>query len=190
MLSKEKQEYFKELLTKRLADLLDEANKTVSGMTDLRENFPDPTDRAALEAERNLTLRIRDRERKLRNKIEEAMARLEEGNFGICEVCGEKIGFKRLEARPVTTLCINCQEEQEVDEEKHQGGYPATSSFSGQTQGGMNDPVASGGECTRIKRFIEMPKRIGVHFSMGLKLTQPGQAWLFPPPSLIAIPLT
>ena len=50
------------------------------------------------------------------------MARLEEGTFGICEVCEEKIGFKRLEARPVTTLCINCKEDQEVDEEKHQAG--------------------------------------------------------------------
>lgn len=105
-----------------MQDLEDEASITVDGMRQDGSPFPDPTDRAALESERNLTLRIRDRERKLRNKIEEALARIKDGNFGICEICEEEIGFKRLEARPVTTLCINCKEEQEVDEEKHQPG--------------------------------------------------------------------
>jgi len=105
-----------------LDDLESEASTTVNGMRKDSAAFPDPTDRATLESERNLTLRIRDRERKLRNKIEDALARIEDGTFGICEVCGEEIGFKRLEARPVTTLCINCKSEQEQDEEKHQTG--------------------------------------------------------------------
>ena len=65
MLSKKKQEYFKKLLTKRLNELLEDANKTLTDMTDQTQNFPDPTDRASMESDRNFELRIRDRERKL-----------------------------------------------------------------------------------------------------------------------------
>jgi DnaK suppressor protein len=116
MLTKKKKEYFKKLLSQRLEELLDEANKTVSGMTDQGDNFPDPTDRATLESDRNFTLRIRDRERKLIGKINEALERIEEGSFGICESCGEDISEERLKARPVTTLCIDCKKKQEMDE--------------------------------------------------------------------------
>lgn len=105
-----------------LDDLENEVSTTVDGMRTTGGAFPDPADRATMESERNLTLRIRDRERKLRNKIEEALARIEAGTFGICEDCGEEISFARLDARPVTTLCINCKSEQEQDEEKHQAG--------------------------------------------------------------------
>ncbi len=100
-----------------MQELLSEAGKTVEGM-DEEENFPDPTDRASLEADRNFTLRIRDRERKLILKIQEALKRLEEGEYGICESCGEKIDKARLKARPVTTLCIDCKSTQEVEERK------------------------------------------------------------------------
>lgn len=120
MLSKKKQEYFKKLLTEKLDELLEEAIRTVSGMTDQRETFPDPTDRASLESDRNFELRIRDRERKLIKKIRDALERLDEGTFGICEACGENISEKRLEARPVTTLCIECKKRQE-DEERLKG---------------------------------------------------------------------
>ena len=116
MLSKNDLEYFKDFLEKRLDGLLDEATKTVSGMTDHRDNFADPTDRATLESERNFTLRIRDRERKLIVKIKEALSRIENGTFGICEECGEGISEQRLKARPVTTLCINCKKSQESEE--------------------------------------------------------------------------
>lgn len=116
MLSKKKQEYFRELLTQRLNGLLDEANKTVSGMTNNRENFPDPTDRATLESDRNFTLRIRDRERKLIGKIKDALERLENGTFGICEECEGGISEERLIVRPVTTLCIECKKKQENQE--------------------------------------------------------------------------
>ena len=109
-------------LNEMLEDLENEVSSTVDGMRKGGGAFPDPTDRATMESDRNLTLRIRDRERKLRNKIEEALARIETGTFGICEVCEEEIGYARLEARPVTTLCINCKSEQEQDEEKHQTG--------------------------------------------------------------------
>jgi DnaK suppressor protein len=116
MVTKKKQKYFKNLLTERLNELLAEANKTVSGMTDQVENFPDPTDRASLESDRNFTLRIRDRERRLISKIKDALDRLENGSFGICESCGEEISDKRLKARPVTTLCIDCKKKQENQE--------------------------------------------------------------------------
>ena len=115
-MTKKREDYFKKLLTKRLDNLLAEANKTVTGMTDQGENFPDPTDRASLESDRNFTLRIRDRERRLIVKIKNALDRIENGTFGICEECGENISDKRLKARPVTTLCINCKKKQENQE--------------------------------------------------------------------------
>jgi DnaK suppressor protein len=110
--------YFKELLTERLQTLLSEAEKTVTGMTNEEDTFPDPTDRANLETDRNFLLRIRDRERKLILKINQALARIEEGTFGICEECGQEISQERLEARPVTTLCIECKTKAEAEEKK------------------------------------------------------------------------
>ncbi|MGD9124084.1 MAG: TraR/DksA C4-type zinc finger protein, partial [Desulfarculaceae bacterium] len=70
----------------------------------------------ALESDRNFLLRIRDRERKLISKIQDALARIDDGTYGICEVCGEDISSERLKARPVTTLCINCKKRQEAQE--------------------------------------------------------------------------
>jgi DnaK suppressor protein len=116
MLSEEKNTYFKELLTEKLNELLSTANRTVSDMTDQGQNFPDPTDRATMESDRNFELRIRDRERRLISKIKEALDRIEQGTFGICEECGEEISEQRLIARPVTTLCIECKKRQETDE--------------------------------------------------------------------------
>ena len=107
---------FKQILQQQLDELLREAGKTVAEMADEKTNFPDPTDRASLESDRNFELRIRDRERKLISKIREALERIEEGEFGICESCEEEIGEARLKARPVTTLCIDCKTEQERQE--------------------------------------------------------------------------
>jgi DnaK suppressor protein len=109
-------EEFKAILEAQLEALLKEAGKTVSEMTDENGNFPDPTDRASLESDRNFELRIRDRERRLIMKIREALNRIETGEFGICESCEEPIGEARLRARPVTTLCIDCKTEQERKE--------------------------------------------------------------------------
>lgn len=109
-------EFFKKLLTERLESLLAEASGTVSGMIDEKPGFPDPTDRAAMESDRNFTLRIRDRERKLIAKIREALERIEDGTYGICESCGENISIKRLKARPVTTQCIECKTKEEARE--------------------------------------------------------------------------
>src|SRR3989339_1994865 len=97
-------------LQSQLDELLAGAERTVVDMTSVEEeNFPDPTDRASLESNRDFTLRIRERERKLIFKIQEALERLDEGEYGVCESCGEKIGIARLKARPVTTLCIDCK---------------------------------------------------------------------------------
>lgn len=106
-------EEFRVLLQNQLDELVQEAGKTATDMADEKTNFPDPTDRASLESERNFELRIRDRERKLIGKIREAMERLEDGTYGQCESCEEQIGVARLKARPVTTMCIDCKTEQE-----------------------------------------------------------------------------
>jgi len=110
-------EFFRNLLNQRIQELRTEAGKTVEDM-DGDENFPDPTDRASLESNRNSVLRIRDRERKLIFKIQEALKRLDDGEFGICEQCEQEIGIERLKARPVTTLCIDCKSTQEFEEKK------------------------------------------------------------------------
>ncbi|TNF48671.1 MAG: RNA polymerase-binding protein DksA [Deltaproteobacteria bacterium] len=115
-MNKKKLEEFQELLQEQLDQLLHDAGKTVSEMTDEKTNFPDPTDRASLESDRNFELRIRDRERRLIGKIREALDRIEAGEFGECEDCGDQIGDARLRARPVTTLCIECKTEQERQE--------------------------------------------------------------------------
>lgn len=115
-MDKEKIEEFRQILQEQMDQLLRDADRTVSDMTDEKTNFPDPTDRASLESDRNFELRIRDRERKLIAKIREALERIEAGEFGECEDCGEEIGQARLKARPVTTLCIDCKTEQERQE--------------------------------------------------------------------------
>jgi len=109
----------REELQHQMDELLAGAGKTVSDMTTvLEENFPDPTDRALLESNRNFTLRIRDRERKLLAKVKEAIKRIDSGIFGICEGCGGKIEEKRLIARPMTTMCIDCKTVAEEEELK------------------------------------------------------------------------
>lgn len=116
-MDKKRLEYFKNFLNGMLNDLLNEAGRTVSDMSESNEeNFPDPSDRAALETDRNFLLRVKDRERKLISKIKEALERIEDGSFGICDHCEEEISVKRLEARPVTTSCIECKKEEEENE--------------------------------------------------------------------------
>lgn len=117
-LKKEDLEYFQGILQKQLDDLVRGAGRTVDDMTEIetKTSFPDPTDRASMESDRNFELRIRDRERKLINKIRKALEKIEDGTFGFCEVCGEPIEFKRLEARPVTTHCIECKTSEEEEE--------------------------------------------------------------------------
>ena len=115
-MTQDKLEYFRGILLEEKRTLLEEAGRTVSEMNSDTTNFPDPTDRATQESDRTLDLRIRDRERRLLSKIQEALNRIDAGTFGICEVCEEEISEARLKARPVTTLCIDCKMEQERQE--------------------------------------------------------------------------
>src|SRR4030042_4283298 len=110
-LDEKRREFFRSLWNEQMKELIEEAGKTVNDMTITEGEFPDPTDRASWESDRNFLLRIRERERKLITKIAEALARIEEGAFGICERCGEEISEKRLGARPVKTPSHRCQEE-------------------------------------------------------------------------------
>ena len=114
----EKLEFFRCMLVEEMKSLLSEAGKTVTEMTSDSSNFPDPNDRATQESDRNFELRIRDRERKLINKIKDALNKIETGDFGICEGCGDEIGEARLKVRPVTALCINCKMEAEQKEKR------------------------------------------------------------------------
>jgi DnaK suppressor protein len=109
---------FRKLLAERKREILEEAGRAVGTMNGVDESFADPTDRAALESDRNFLLRMRDRERKLLSKIDEAVARLDDGSYGRCEECDNEIGIERLKARPVTTLCISCKSAQEAREQK------------------------------------------------------------------------
>jgi DnaK suppressor protein len=110
---------YRKLLEDKRAEILSEAERTLIELTDQSGSIPDPNDRASAEADRSFELRIRDRERKLLPKIEDALKRIKEGTFGSCEGCGEEIGMKRLEARPVTSLCIDCKTLQEKNEKGH-----------------------------------------------------------------------
>ena len=108
--------HFEEILGSWKRELMDEVDRTVHHMQDEAANFPDPNDRATQESEFGLELRTRDRERKLLRKIDSALARIEERSYGFCEETGEEIGLKRLEARPVATLCVEAQERREMAE--------------------------------------------------------------------------
>ncbi|MCW7754601.1 RNA polymerase-binding protein DksA [Desulfobotulus sp. H1] len=112
-MDKEQIEYFRTYLVTQLDELLHQADGTVSGMTEPKENFPDPTDRASHESNRNFELRIRDREHKLIKKIKQALDRIDNGTFGVCDSCGEDIAVERLKARPVTAQCIECKTKSE-----------------------------------------------------------------------------
>ena len=115
-MSDEQLEHFREILNAWKRELMYEVDRTVHHMQDEAANFPDPNDRATQESEFGLELRTRDRERKLLRKIDSALARIDDGSYGFCEETGEEIGLKRLEARPVATLCLEAQERRELAE--------------------------------------------------------------------------
>jgi DnaK suppressor protein len=112
-------DHFRGILSNWKRDLMEEVDRTMTHMKDEAANPPDPNDRATLESEFALELRTRDRERKLIRKIEEALSRIEDGSYGYCVETGEPIGVKRLEARPVATLCIEAQERRERREKQY-----------------------------------------------------------------------
>ncbi|MEW6544606.1 MAG: TraR/DksA C4-type zinc finger protein [Nitrospirota bacterium] len=106
-------------LERQRADLLEEAGMALLNRSEL-EPFPDMTDQASAEVDQNFSLRLKEREQKLVKKIDEALERIASGTYGICERCGQTIPYKRLKARPVTTLCIECKTLQEQEEKVRQ----------------------------------------------------------------------
>lgn len=117
-MDKERREEFRLLLLKERERIIEEAMRTVDGMNKKEITFADPLDRASLESDRNFQLRLRDRERKLLKKIDDAIRRIETDTYGICEICGSEIDYERLRARPVTTMCIDCKNDQEEEEKR------------------------------------------------------------------------
>ena len=110
-------EAFTEQLTEWRKELEGGLNTSMQSMhREEQASYPDPTDQATMESDRDFDLRIRDRERRLIRKIDQAMVRINDGTFGMCESCGGQISVKRLQARPVTTLCIDCKTAQEIEE--------------------------------------------------------------------------
>jgi len=111
-------QYFKQKLTNWKNELLRESSQTLSNLQNENEAKPDITDRASEEIDRSFELRTRDRERKLINKIDAALKRIEDGSYGYCEETGDPISIKRLEARPVATLSLEAQEMHEKAEKR------------------------------------------------------------------------
>jgi len=112
-------EFFRQKLLAWREDLLAESRETLNHLKEENWNEPDLNDRASVETETTIELRTRDRYRKLIDKIESALVRIDKGDYGFCEETGEEIGLKRLEARPVATLCIEAQERHENYERTH-----------------------------------------------------------------------
>ncbi len=112
-------EYFRQKLLHWRTELLDESNETLQSLQEGSVAEPDLADRASTETDRSLELRTRDRARKLINKIDEALERIDDGSYGYCEETSEPISIRRLEARPVATLSIEAQERHERMEKTH-----------------------------------------------------------------------
>ena len=112
-------EYFRRKLLNWKAELLDDSKSTIEGLQDSTRNIPDIADRASEETDRALELRTRDRQRKLVSKIDSALRRIDEGEYGYCEETGEPISLKRLDARPIATLSLEAQERHERSEKVH-----------------------------------------------------------------------
>ena len=111
-------EYFRQKLVSWKKDLLKESSQTLNNLQNENEAKPDITDRASEEIDRSFELRTRDRERKLINKIDTALQRIEDGSYGYCDETGDPISIKRLEARPVATLSLEAQEMHEKAEKR------------------------------------------------------------------------
>jgi len=113
-MNKRETEKFRKLLVEQKRQILQNASRTLGGEIHLDpDDFPDEIDLASSESALSFTGKLRAREAALLVKIDRALEKMDEGEFGICENCGEKIGIKRLEARPVAELCIECKTEQE-----------------------------------------------------------------------------
>ena len=112
-------EFFRRKLVNWKNDLLSDSKETIEGLQDNTRNIPDIADRASEETDRALELRTRDRQRKLVSKIDAALRRIDEGEYGYCEMTGEPISLKRLDARPIATMTLEAQESHERREKVH-----------------------------------------------------------------------
>jgi len=112
-------EYFRRKLLVQKAEALGDSKNTIEGLQDGTRNIPDVADRASEETDRALELRTRDRQRKLVAKIDSALRRIDEGEYGYCDVTGEPISLKRLDARPIATMSLEAQERHERREKVH-----------------------------------------------------------------------
>ncbi len=117
-MNNKQQTHFRKILQTLKEELLGDVERTVHTMQEEATVFADPNDRASQESDIALELRNRDRERKLIKKIDEALERIENGEYGLCESCGVEIGLQRLEARPTATLCIDCKTLEEMREKQ------------------------------------------------------------------------
>lgn len=117
-LSNEELHTLKQILDEQLESLMNQSRDAVSQLTEVRDQDADPLDLAVTESNRDFTLRLADRERRLLGKIRHALERMHQGEYGACESCGEPITFGRLMARPVATLCIDCKTEAEQVERR------------------------------------------------------------------------
>lgn len=115
-MSERQLEHFRSILEAARRELMEDIERTVHTMQDEHTVFADPNDRASQESEIALELRNRDRERRLIKKINDTLARIDNGEYGYCDSCGVEIGMKRLEARPTATLCIDCKTLEELRE--------------------------------------------------------------------------
>lgn len=113
---------FQEILEAWKKELLGQAGGAVSRLADMEEKSPDPSDRATFEEGRDYLIRLRSRESRLIRKINEALERIADGSYGICETCGQEIGSGRMQARPVTTYCIECKTRMEAQEKTYGTG--------------------------------------------------------------------
>ena len=118
-MNERKLEYFRRKLVTWKNDLMSDSKETIEGLQDNTRNIPDIADRASEETDRALELRTRDRQRKLVSKIDAALRRIDEGEYGYCEMTGEPISLKRLDARPIATMTLEAQERHERSEKVH-----------------------------------------------------------------------
>jgi DnaK suppressor protein len=112
-------EFFRRKMVNWKNDLMSDSKETIEGLQDNTRNIPDIADRASEETDRALELRTRDRQRKLVSKIDAALRRIDEGEYGYCEMTGEPISLKRLDARPIATMTLEAQESHERREKVH-----------------------------------------------------------------------
>ncbi len=120
-MNERQREYFRRKLQLWKQELIDQSAETLEGLQDSARNVPDVADRASEETDRALELRTRDRQRKLVAKIDAALRRIDNGEYGYCEMTGEPISLKRLDARPIATMTLEAQERHERRERVHRG---------------------------------------------------------------------